>query len=219
MPSLSPELLHDLTALAQVVFIDVALAGDNAVVVGMSVAGLPAAQKRRAILLGIAGATVIRIGFGAITLQLLEIIGLTLAGGLLLLWVCWRMYREIRGRHHEAAAAEAKPKTLRQAMLQIILADVSMSLDNVLAVAGAANGSTWVLAAGLVLSVAMMGLAAGLIAGLLERYRWIAWAGLLIVLYVALHMIWQGSSEVAAHTTLDDRAEAAIGRMIDRMRR
>ncbi|MBN9563599.1 MAG: TerC family protein [Alphaproteobacteria bacterium] len=202
---LTPALTADLAALLQVILIDVALAGDNAVVVGLAVAGLPSHQKRRAIILGIAGATVIRIGFGLITLQLLEIIGLMLAGGLLLLWVCWKMYRELRRGHHAEHAAVGRAKTLRQAMLQIILADISMSLDNVLAVAGAAKGSMWVLGTGLVLSVALMGFAAGLIANLLERFRWIAWVGLLIVLYVALHMIWEGSHEVAAHTTLDER--------------
>ncbi len=218
MPPIPPDLLHELTALLQIIFIDVALAGDNAVVVGMAVAGLPAEQKRRAILAGIAGATVIRIALGAVALQLLAIIGLMLAGGLLLLWVCWRMYRELRRNAHAAADASRAPKTLGQAMLQIVLADVSMSLDNVLAVAGAAAGSTWVLATGLILSVALMGLAAGLIAGLLERFRWISWLGLAIVLYVALHMIWRGSTEVAAQTTLDERAIDAVGSMIERMK-
>jgi YjbE family integral membrane protein len=188
---------QDLIALAQVVMIDVALAGDNAVVVGLAVSGLPSRQKRRAILLGIGGATVIRVAMGAVALQLLAIIGLLLAGGLLLLWVCWRMFRELRRPHPVAGMGEDGSKTLRQAMMQIILADVSMSLDNVLAVAGAAHDRFWVLAAGLVLSVALMGLAAGLIARLLERYRWIAWVGLLIVLYVALSMIWHGGHEVA----------------------
>ncbi len=188
---------QDLIALAQVVMIDVALAGDNAVVVGLAVSGLPSRQKRRAILLGIGGATVIRVAMGAVALQLLAIIGLLLAGGLLLLWVCWRMFRELRRAHPVAGAGEEGSKTLRQAMMQIMLADVSMSLDNVLAVAGAAHDRFWVLAAGLVLSVALMGLAAGLIARLLERYRWIAWVGLLIVLYVALSMIWHGGHEVA----------------------
>jgi len=187
--------MRDLTALAQVITIDVALAGDNAVVVGMAVAGLPAGQRRSAILLGIGGATVIRVALGAVALQLLAVIGLLLAGGLLLLWVCWRMYRELRHPHHVGAARPVK--TLRQAMLQIMLADLSMSLDNVLAVAGAAHGSVWVLATGLVLSVALMGLAANLIARLLERQRWIAWLGLLIVLYVAVTMIWHGGHEVA----------------------
>src|SRR5208337_2725462 len=137
-------LTHDLSALAQVLAIDVALAGDNAVVVGLAVAGLPARQQRPAIILGIGGATLIRIGFGAIALRLLAVIGLLLAGGLLLLWVCWKMFRELRHRPH-AGPDQASPrrKTLAQAMLQIILADVSMSLDNVLAVAGAAGGSPW----------------------------------------------------------------------------
>jgi YjbE family integral membrane protein len=187
---------QDLVTLAQVVMIDVALAGDNAVVVGLAVAGLPARQKRPAILLGIGGATVIRIAMGAVALQLLAIIGLLLAGGVLLLWVCWKMFRELR-RSHRIVAGDEGTKTLRQAMMQIILADVSMSLDNVLAVAGAAHDRFWVLVTGLLLSVGLMGLAAGLIARLLERHRWIAWIGLLIVLYVAVTMIWHGGHEVA----------------------
>jgi YjbE family integral membrane protein len=194
---------QDLVALAQVIMIDVALAGDNAVVVGLAVAGLPARQKRSAILLGIGGATVVRIAMGAVALKLLAIIGLLLAGGLLLLWVCWRMYRELRRPHkvHETGGE----KTLRQAMMQIILADVSMSLDNVLAVAGAAQNNLWILVIGLLLSVALMGLAANLIAQLLERYRWIAWVGLLIVVYVALNMIWHGGHEVAGAIELRNR--------------
>jgi YjbE family integral membrane protein len=187
---------QDLVALAQVIMIDVALAGDNAVVVGLAVAGLPARQKRSAILLGIGGATVIRIALGAVALQLLALIGLLLAGGLLLLWVCWKMFRELR-RSRRAVAVGGGTKTLRQAMLQIVLADVSMSLDNVLAVAGAAHDRLWVLAVGLLLAAGLMGLAAGLIARVLERHRWIAWIGLLIVLYVALTMIWHGGHEVA----------------------
>jgi len=192
----APALTANLAALAQVVMIDVALAGDNAVVVGMAVAGLPDRQKRPAILLGIAGATVIRIAMGALALQLLAILGLLLAGGILLLWVCWKMFRELR-RPQAFAGVEVRRKTLRQAMIQIILADVSMSLDNVLAVAGAAHGNTWILTVGLLLSVALMGLAANLIARLLEKQRWITWVGLLIVLYVALTMIWHGGHEVA----------------------
>jgi len=189
-------LSQDLTALVQVLMIDIALAGDNAVVVGLAVAGLPEQQKRRAIVAGIAGATIIRIIFGALTLHLLEIIGLMLAGGILLLWVCWKMYRELRRPHPGAAGAGGRPKTLAQAMLQIALADVSMSLDNVLAVAGAANGSFWVLSTGLVISIILMAVAAGYIARLLERHRWIAWIGLAIVLYVALKMIWEGTHQV-----------------------
>jgi YjbE family integral membrane protein len=181
----------DLTVLAQVVMIDVALAGDNAVVVGMAVAGLPAHRRRPAILLGIGGATVLRILLGAVALRLLDIIGLTLAGGLLLLWVCWRMYRELRSVEHAHGAAAAE-KTLAQAMTQIILADLSMSLDNVLAVAGAAHGHPWVLVTGLLFSVVLMGAAAAAISNLLDRYRWIGWIGLVIVLHVAVQMIWSG---------------------------
>jgi len=192
------ELTHNLAALAQVLAIDVALAGDNAVVVGLAVAGLPARQQRPAIILGIGGATVIRILFGTIALRLLEVLGLLLAGGLLLLWVCWKMFRELRHRPPGGAPGVApRRKTLAQAMAQIVLADVSMSLDNVLAVAGAAGGSPWVLAAGLTISVVLMGIAAGVLARMLERRRWIAWVGLLIVLFVALHMVWQGAWAVA----------------------
>src|SRR5690348_15196451 len=189
-------LTHDLAALAQVVLIDIALAGDNAVVVGLAVAGLSARQRRPAIILGIGGATVIRIALGAVALELLAIIGLLLAGGLLLLWVCWKMYRELR-RPHTAAAQQGRRKTLGEAMTQIILADLSMSLDNVLAVAGAAQGSMWVLGIGLLLSVVLMGVAANILANLLERYSWIAWVGLLVVLYVAVAMIRDGAFDVA----------------------
>ncbi|HXA26115.1 MAG TPA: YjbE family putative metal transport protein [Acetobacteraceae bacterium] len=190
-------LTHDLAALAQVVLIDITLAGDNAIVVALAVSGLAARQKRPAILFGIIGATVIRIAFGVVALQLLAVIGLLLAGGLLLLWVCWRMFRELRRPRGRAGVDHASGKTLGQAMFQIILADVSMSLDNVLAVAGAASGSTWVLAVGLLLSVVLMGVAANLLAKVLERQRWVSWVGLLIVLYVAVSMIWDGSQDVA----------------------
>jgi YjbE family integral membrane protein len=190
-------LLTDLAALLQVVLIDLTLAGDNAVVVGMAVSGLARPQRRTAILVGVGGAAVLRIALGTITLQLLAIVGLLLAGGILLLWVCWKMYRELSGaRGH--AAAEA-PKTLRAAIIQIVLADVSMSLDNVLAVAGAAQGHLWVLVTGLALSVVLMGLAANMVARLLVRHRWIAWIGLLIVLAVALQLVWKGGHEVADH--------------------
>ncbi len=189
---------QQLASLAQVLLIDLTLAGDNAVVVGLAVAGLPARQKRPAIVVGIIGATLLRIGLSAVTLQLLEIIGLVLAGGVLLLWVSWKMYRELR-RPKDRHAASAKPKSLRAAMIQIVLADLSMSFDNVLAVAGAAQGHVWVLVTGLALSVVLMGLAANWIAGLLERHAWVAWVGLLMVVYVALRMIWDGSHEVLAH--------------------
>jgi YjbE family integral membrane protein len=196
-------LLHELAALAQVVLIDLTLASDNAVVVGLAVAGLPREKQRPAILGGIAAATLIRVALGAITLQLLAVVGLVLAGGLLLLWVCWRMYRELRRqqRHGTDESGAAKTKTLRAAIVQILLADLSMSLDNVLAVAGAAEGHMWVLVTGLALSVVLMGAAATLVARVLERYRWVAWVGLLIVLYVALKLIWEGSHEVAGALT------------------
>jgi YjbE family integral membrane protein len=187
----------ELAALLQVVLIDLTLAGDNAVVVGLAVAGLPARMRRIAIVAGVGGAAVLRIALGAVTLQLLAIVGLLLAGGLLLLWVCWKMFRELRRSTLSHAAAPAK--TLGAAMLQIVLADLSMSLDNVLAVAGAAQGHLWVLMTGLALSVVLMGVAASLVARLLVRHRWIAWIGLAIVLFVALRLIWDGSHDIAAH--------------------
>jgi YjbE family integral membrane protein len=201
------------SALMQVMAIDLVLAGDNAVVIGLAAAGLPASQRAKAILIGIIAATVLRIAFASVTVQLLNIIGLLLVGGLLLLWVCWKMWRELRTPHHEAHAAQealagedldksggiaegAPRKTLKQAAIQIIIADVSMSLDNVLAVAGAARDHPTVLIIGLVLSIALMGIAAGFIARLLEKHRWIAYVGLIIILYVALEMIYRGSLEV-----------------------
>ncbi len=196
---LPTDIWPQLIALGQVLLIDLVLAGDNAVVVGMAVTGLPAAQKSRAILIGIAIATVLRIGFALVTLQLLAIVGLLFAGGLLLLWVSWRMYRELRGSHHEVASAGAPVKTMRQALIQIVLADISMSLDNVLAVAGASREHPWVLVFGLTISVLLMGVAARLVADLLERYRWIAWVGLVIVVYVALRLMWDGAHDISAH--------------------
>ncbi len=196
---MDPTMMEQLSALLQVLLIDITLAGDNAVVIGLAVNGLSPSQRRPAIILGIAGATVLRIAFGAVTVQLLEIVGLMLAGGILLLWVCWKMYRDLVAGSHAHEAAAAQPKSLRQAMLQIILADLSMSLDNVLAVAGASSGHTWVLVVGLGISVVLMGVAANMIAGLLERHRWVAWLGLLLVLYVAGTMIWDGGHEVFAH--------------------
>jgi YjbE family integral membrane protein len=199
-----------LTAFMQVIMIDLVLAGDNAVVIGLAAAGLPPELRRKAILIGIGAATLMRIGFALVATQLLNITGLLLAGGLLLLWVCWKMYEVLRAGHekleHDAVealsdsdinadgtvAAGAPRKTLRQSVTQIIIADVSMSLDNVLAVAGAAREHPTVLIFGLALSIALMGFAASMIARLLSRYRWIAWIGLVIILYVALHMIWEG---------------------------
>jgi YjbE family integral membrane protein len=186
---------QDLVALGQVVLVDLTLAADNAVVVGLAVAGLPAARRRGAILLGIGAATVLRIALGAVALQLLAIVGLLLAGGLLLLWVAWKMYRELR--QHGAPAATPVAKTLWQAVWQILLADLSMSLDNVLAVAGAAGGRLWVLVTGLALSVVLMGLAASVVARMLARYRWLGWVGLLVVVQIALRLIWDGAWQVA----------------------
>ena len=187
----------DLFALAQVVLIDVTLAGDNAVMVGLAVNGLPKRQQRTAILIGLAGAAVLRIALGAITVQLLAVVGLLLAGGVLLLWVAWKAFRELR--HVPVKGEHAPVKTMRQAMIQILVADISRSLDNVLAVAGASDGRVWVLATGLVLSVLLMGVAAQGVAALLERHRWLAWVGLGIVLWVALRLIWVGGWDVIAH--------------------
>ena len=186
-----------LIALLQVVFIDVTLAGDNAVVVGMAASRLPAAQRKRVIVWGVVGAVILRILFAVVATELLAIVGLTLAGGILLLWVCWKMYREIvrpRPMHGKRAAAGIG---FWNALLQILLADVSMSLDNVLAVAGAARGHIPILVLGLTLSVVLMGVVANWIARLLDRHHWIAWIGLLVILQVALEMIWTGSHEVA----------------------
>ncbi len=197
-----------LTALAQVIMIDLVLAGDNAIVIGLAAAGLPKDQRRKAILIGIGAATVLRIVFAAATTQLLQIVGLLLAGGILLLWVCWKMWRELRDQQHAAEEAanralgaddapeEAPRKTLAQATWQIIVADVSMSLDNVLAVAGAARDHPYILMFGLVLSIALMGIAASFIAQLLQKHRWIAYVGLVIILYVAGEMIYRGTKEV-----------------------
>lgn len=198
-------------ALLQVIAIDLVLAGDNAIVIGLAAAGLPAEQRKKAILVGIAAATVMRIGFALITQQLLQIGPILLiAGGLLLLYVSWKMWRELSTPHeHEHAATEALSnsdldldgtvatkaprKTFAQAAWQIVIADVSMSLDNVLAVAGAAMDHPTVLVIGLALSIALMGLAASFIARLLHKHRWIAYVGLLVILYVAIDMMLKGA--------------------------
>src|SRR5262245_14412312 len=205
---LTPEVL---SAFLKVIMIDLVLAGDNALVIGLAAAGLPKDQRGKAILVGIGAATVLRVLFAAATAQLLQVVGLVLAGGILLLWVCWKMWRELRTSDAEAIrakealdnfhdedreAASAPRKTFGQAAWQIVIADVSMSLDNVLAVAGAAREHLVVLVFGLILSIALMGLAAGFIARLLHRHRWIAYVGLAIILYVALEMIYRGGLEV-----------------------
>jgi YjbE family integral membrane protein len=200
------------TALLQVIMIDLVLAGDNAIVIGLAAAGLPKDQRAKAILIGIIAATVLRIIFAAATTQLLQIVGLLLAGGILLLWVCWKMWRELRAGHDQAeqdaldaleqenggvATANGAPrKTFAQAAWQIVVADVSMSLDNVLAVAGAAREFPEVLIFGLVLSIALMGIAASFIARLLQKHRWIAYVGLVVILYVSLDMIYRGGMEI-----------------------
>lgn len=199
----------------QVLMIDLVLAGDNAIVIGLAAAGLPPIQRNRAIAVGIAAATALRIAFASLTVVLLSIVGLILAGGVLLLWVCWKMWRELMVPRGVKEAAEeaiehrdlnadgtiaggAPLKTFAQAATQIVVADVSMSLDNVLAVAGVAREHAWVLVFGLALSVAFMGLAAAVIARLLGRFHWIAYVGLAIILYVALRMIYDGAAEVLA---------------------
>ncbi|MDB5593933.1 MAG: hypothetical protein JWM36_894 [Hyphomicrobiales bacterium] len=199
-----------LSALLQVIMIDLVLAGDNAIVIGLAAAGLPKDQRARAILIGIIAATVLRICFAAVTTQLLAIVGLLLAGGILLLWVCWKMWRELRAGHQHdvdaldaAETADGPPrKSFAQAAWQIVVADISMSLDNVLAVAGAAREHPAVLVFGLILSVALMGIAASFIAKLLQRHRWIAYVGLLVILYVALDMIYRGAHEVWPHLAM-----------------
>ncbi|MBA8879710.1 TerC family protein [Phyllobacterium myrsinacearum] len=201
---LTPEAL---STLFQVVMMDLVLAGDNAVVIGLAASGLPREQRNKAILVGIIAATVLRIIFATVASQMLQIIGLLLAGGILLLWVCWKMWRELHdGGGSDTDGSDTAEdqegttrKTFAQAAWQIVIADVSMSLDNVLAVAGAAREHLAVLVFGLVLSIALMGLAASFIARLLQRHRWIAYIGLAIILYVALEMIYRGSLEVLAY--------------------
>lgn len=209
-------LADSLMALGQVIMIDLVLAGDNAIVIGLAAAGLPKEQRNKSIIVGIIAATVLRIVFALMTTQLLQILGLLLVGGVLLLWVCWKMWRELRdGGAHDMDALEALSnedinkdkviaggvprKTFAQAAWQIIIADVSMSLDNVLAVAGAAHEHPTVMVIGLVLSIALMGLAASFIARLLQKHRWIAYFGLLIILYVAFEMIYRGTQEIWPH--------------------
>ena len=233
----SPEFASQLTALGQVLAIDLVLAGDNAVAVGLAAAALPVEQRRKAILVGLAAAVILRILFALITVQLLAIVGLLLAGGVLLLWVCWKMWRELREQAtHDQAEAQAelelamsiehgkgptpeelglKRKTFGAALVQIMIADVTMSLDNVLAVAGAAHDHPWIMVFGLVLSIALMGVAATYIAKLLHQYRWIGYLGLVIVLYVALHMIWDGARSVIVRTDNMDAFNTAAPAFLD----
>ncbi|MDF3073121.1 MAG: integral rane protein TerC [Alphaproteobacteria bacterium] len=192
------------SAFFQVIVIDIVLSGDNAIIIGLAVAGLPREKRGRIIMIGILAATVLRILFALVATQLLAIIGLTLAGGLLLLWVAWKMWRELRAPKHdesEIASAEGRAvgKKPSEAIKQIIIADVSMSLDNVLAVAGAAREHPEILIFGLVLSIALMAVAASFIAKLLSRYHWIAYVGLAVIAYVAIEMIYKGGDQVYKH--------------------
>jgi YjbE family integral membrane protein len=217
-----------IAAFGQVVLIDLALAGDNVVAVGLAAAGLPANLRRRAIFLGLSGAVAMLIGFALITTQLLKIVGLLMAGGLLLLWVCWKMWRELREQAGDNAAenaaklegdagpdiegrprSTAKAKTMGQALIQILIADLTMSLDNMLAVAGAAREHPAVIVVGLMLSITLIGLAANWIAGLLRRFRWLGYVGLAIVLWVAAHMIWEGGRTLVADLQRVDAFSAA----------
>ncbi len=233
----SPELASQLSALGKVLMIDLVLAGDNAVAVGLAAAALAPEQRKKAILIGLAAAVVLRIGFALITVQLLAIIGLLLAGGFLLLWVCWKMWRELQEqRTHDQAEAEAeletalsahhgggpppealglKRKSFGAALVQIMIADITMSLDNVLAVAGAAHEHPWIMVFGLVLSIALMGVAATFIAKILTKHRWIGYVGLVIVLYVALHMIWDGYRASVVRTLNVGKHNDAIPSLID----
>ena len=186
-----------LIALVQVLMIDVVLAGDNAVVIGLAAARVPLSMRKKVILWGLLAAVLMRIAMAAVAVQLLAIIGLMLAGGILLLWVCWRMWRDLSGDKTHIVPEIETGASVKKAITQILIADVSMSLDNVLAVAGAAREHLDVLIVGLLMSVGLMGAAATYIAKLLERYRWIAYIGLAIVVYVALSMIWHGWEEVA----------------------
>ena len=203
--------MAELSALVQVILVDLVLAGDNAIVIGMAVVGLPAHQRARVMVLGIAAATALRVVFSLLTVYLLQIIGLLLAGGILLLWVSWKLWRELRARAQQEQAArqframaggaaetetQAPDKSMRSAVTQIIIADVSMSLDNVLAVAGVARDHLWVLIFGLALSIAFMGLAAALIARILARNHWIGYLGLVVILYVSVMMIYEGTIQV-----------------------
>ena len=234
---ISPLLLSQATALGQVLMIDLVLAGDNAVAVGLAAAALPQEQRRKAILVGLGFAVVLRILFALVTVQLMAIIGLLLAGGVLLLWVCWKMWRELREQAtHDQAEAQRelelaasiehgtgpspeelglKRKTFGAALVQILIADVTMSLDNVLAVAGAAHEHPWIMAVGLVISIGLMGVAATYIARMLTRFRWIGYVGLVIVLYVAVHMIWDGYRSVVVRTGKTAEFNASAPALLD----
>lgn len=197
------------SAFFQVILVDLVLAGDNAIVIAMVVANFPARQRAQLLMMGICAATVVRVIFAVATVHLMQIVGLMLAGGLLLLWVCWKLWREIEAvRSMQLSPAgiygtqPVPTKTVGRAVIQIVVADISMSLDNVLAVAGVARDHTWVLVFGLTMSIAFMGFCATVLARWLQRYPWIAYVGLVTILYVAAAMIWDGSMEVARGASL-----------------
>ena len=200
----------ELSAFFQVILVDLVLAGDNAIVIALVVANFPARQRAQLLMMGICAATVVRVIFAVATVHLMQIVGLMLAGGLLLMWVCWKLWREIEavramqlspaGIYSGSAAMQTK--TVGRAVMQIVVADISMSLDNVLAVAGVARDHTWVLAFGLTLSIAFMGFCATVLARWLQRYHWIAYVGLITILYVAVAMVWDGSMEVVHGASL-----------------
>jgi YjbE family integral membrane protein len=202
--TIGPELTADIAAFVSVVVIDVVLAGDNALVVGLAASRLRSADRKRVVALGIGVALLCRIGFALVAVELLQITGLLLAGGLLLLWVAWKLWREIeeqrKGGRGQSSGSKPPAKTMASAVWQIVIADVSMSLDNVLGVAGAAHDHPWMLVFGLVLSVGLMGIAATLIAGFMQRHHWLGYLGLAVITYVALAMIFRGMAEVAPMT-------------------
>ncbi len=193
--------LDAIWALVQVVLVDLVLAADNAIAVGMAAAGLPEDLRRKAIVAGIAAAAIMRIGFALATVALLKIPGLLLIGGLLLAWVCWKLFFELRQFQNfdeHATEVTGEQKSFSSAIIQIIVADISMSLDNVLAVAGIARDHQWIMVFGLALAVLLMGVAATVIARLLKRFPWIGWVGLIVIVYVSLSMIWEGGHQVLA---------------------
>ena len=201
MEILASLLVFDFEAFTKIVVIDLVMSGDNAIIIGLAAAGLPLELRRRAIVFGIIAATILRIVFASITYQLLEIVGLTLVGGILLIWIAFRMWQDYRSGISETPEAVSEgdtlpTKTLRRAITSIIVADVTMSLDNVLAVAGAAHGSPGMLIFGLALSIVLMGFAANWVASLLERHNWLALVGIAVISYVALEMVWRGAIQV-----------------------
>jgi YjbE family integral membrane protein len=222
--AVSFDFLGEATALGKVLLIDVVLAGDNAVVVGMAAANVRAEVRTKVVFYGVAIAVALRIAFALIATEMLAIVGLTFAGGILLLWVAWKMYREIRASDPHPAGIDAdgaapatgtKPeKSFGQALVQLIIADVSMSLDNVLAVAGAARDHMVALVIGLVLSIALMGTAASLIATYLHKWRWLTWTGLVIIVLVAIDMIWRGLDQIACSGAMPDMCRHAAAALV-----